>query len=35
MIQNHEAVLDIARQIMRQRHTNLWPLYGFWALPGD
>lgn len=35
MIKNHEAVLDIARQIMRQRRTNLWPLYGFWALPGE
>jgi len=35
VIKNHEAVLDIARQIMRQRRTNLWPLYGFWALPGE
>ena len=35
MIQNHEAVLGIARGIMQQNGTNLWPLYGFWALPGD
>jgi hypothetical protein len=35
LIKNHEAVLGIARDIMQQRRTNLWPLYGFWALPGD
>ena len=35
VIKNHEAVLGIARDMMQQRHTNLWPLYGFWALPGE